>query len=186
MYHLICFLYNWNHQFIGILLGSLVWPDIMWYLMSWNFHEEYFNTLEKPRARRLHHIEASNVEVVSLINTLRQRRNGQHFADNIFTHIFINENVWISINISLKFVPKGPINNIPALVQIMAWRHSGDKPLSEPMMDSLPMQLYTIIDTKGSLREIFLTLTHWSCDKMAAISQTTFSSAFPWMKTFQF
>ena len=30
-----------------------------------------------------------------------------------------------------------PINNIPALVQIMAWRRSGDKALSEPMMDSL-------------------------------------------------
>ena len=38
------------------------------------------------------------------------------------------------IKISLKFVPKGPINNIPALVQIMAWRRPGDKPLSEPMM----------------------------------------------------
>ena len=35
---------------------------------------------------------------------------------------------------SLKFFPKGPINNIPALVQIMAWRWPGDKPLSEPMM----------------------------------------------------
>ena len=34
----------------------------------------------------------------------------------------------------LKFVPEGPINNIPALVQIMAWRHPGDKPLSEPML----------------------------------------------------
>ena len=37
-------------------------------------------------------------------------------------------------NISLKFLPKGPIDNIPALVQIMAWRPPGDKPLSEPMM----------------------------------------------------
>ena len=54
-------------------------------------------------------------------------------------HIFFNENVWISINISLKFVPKGPINNIPALVQIMAWRCLDDKPLSEPMMVSLLM-----------------------------------------------
>ena len=36
----------------------------------------------------------------------------------------------------LRF-PKGPINNIPALVQIMAWRRSGDKPLFEPMMVSL-------------------------------------------------
>ena len=35
---------------------------------------------------------------------------------------------------SLKFVPKVRINNIPSLVQIMAWRRPGDKPLSEPMM----------------------------------------------------
>ena len=50
---------------------------------------------------------------------------------------FFNENVRIAIKISLKFVPKGPINNNPALVQIMAWRRPGDKPLSEPMMISL-------------------------------------------------
>ena len=48
--------------------------------------------------------------------------------------IFLNETFIISINISLKFVPKGLINNIPALVQIMAWRRPGDKPLSEPIM----------------------------------------------------
>ena len=51
-----------------------------------------------------------------------------------FKWIFLNKNVWILINISLKFVPKGPINNISALIQIMAWRRTGDKPLSEPMM----------------------------------------------------
>ena len=62
------------------------------------------------------------------------RQNGRHFADDIFKCIFLNENLWISIKISLKFVPKGPINNIPALVQVMAWRRSGDKPLSDPMM----------------------------------------------------
>ena len=71
------------------------------------------------------------------INTLRPRQNGRHFADDTFKLIFVNENVRISIKISLKFVPKGPINNIPALVQIMAWRRSGIKPLSEPMMVSL-------------------------------------------------
>ena len=70
-------------------------------------------------------------------NTLRPRWYEQHFADDIFKRIFINENVWIAIKISLKFVPKGPINNIPALVQIMAWRRRGDKPLSEPRMESL-------------------------------------------------
>ena len=36
--------------------------------------------------------------------------------------------------ISLKFVPKGPIDDKPVLVQIMAWRHTGDKPLSESML----------------------------------------------------
>ena len=71
------------------------------------------------------------------VNTLRLRQNGRHFPDNIFKCIFMNENVWISMKISLKFVPKSPINNIPALVQIMAWRRSGIKPLSEPMMVSL-------------------------------------------------
>ena len=67
-------------------------------------------------------------------NTLRPRQHGRHFADDTFKRIFLNENVIISIKISLKFVPDGPINNIPALVQIMAWRRLGDKPLSEPTM----------------------------------------------------
>ena len=75
------------------------------------------------------------------INTLRPRQNGCHFADDTFKRIFLNENVWIPIKISLKFVPKSPINNIPALVQIMAWRCLGDKPLSEPMMVSLPTHI---------------------------------------------
>ena len=75
------------------------------------------------------------------INTLRPRQNGRHFADNIFNCIFSNENLWISINISLKFVPKGQINNIPALFQIMAWHRLGDKPLSEPKMVNLLMHI---------------------------------------------
>ena len=58
-----------------------------------------------------------------LLNTLRC-----HFLDNIFKCIFVNENIWIPIKISLKFVPKGPIHNFPALGQMMAWRRTGDKP----------------------------------------------------------
>ena len=71
------------------------------------------------------------------VNTLRPRQNGRHFTDDIFKCIFLNENAGILLKISLKFVPKVRINNIPALVQIMAWRRPGDKPLSEPMMVSL-------------------------------------------------
>ena len=75
------------------------------------------------------------------LNTLRPRQDGRRFPDDTFERIFLKENVIILIKISLKFVPKGPINNIPALVQIMAWRRSGDKPLSEPMMVSLPTHI---------------------------------------------
>ena len=46
----------------------------------------------------------------------------------------MNGNVKILIKISLKFTRNGRIDNIPVLVQIMAWRRQGDKPLSEPMM----------------------------------------------------
>ena len=71
------------------------------------------------------------------INSLRRRQNGRHFADDIFKCIFLNENVWAPIKISLKVVPKGLINNIPALVKIMAWRRPGGKPLSEPVVVNL-------------------------------------------------
>ena len=63
-----------------------------------------------------------------------ETQNGRHFADDIFKCIFMNENILISIRISLKFVTKGPINNIAALIRIMTWRLQGDKPLSEQMM----------------------------------------------------
>ena len=76
-----------------------------------------------------------------LFNTLRPRQDGRHFPDDIFKCILLNENVWILNKISLKFVPKGPINNIPSLVQIMAWRRPGDKPLSEPMVVRLLMHI---------------------------------------------
>ena len=60
---------------------------------------------------------------------------------------------WILIQISLMFVSKGPINNIPVLILIKIWRHPGDKPLSEPMMVSLPWQ-YIYIYMSLSLNEL--------------------------------
>ena len=56
------------------------------------------------------------------------------FADDIFNCIFLNENDRILIKISLKYVPRSPINNKPAWVQVMAWWRTGDKPLPGPMM----------------------------------------------------
>ena len=60
-----------------------------------------------------------------IFNTLRLRQYSRHFADDVFICIFLDENVWILLKISLKFVPKGPIYR------------PGYKPLSEPMMVSL-------------------------------------------------
>ena len=63
---------------------------------------------------------------------------GRNEMDSILQNVFSSMKMYrFSINISRKFVPKGPISNIPALVQIMAWRRPGDKPLSEPVMTSL-------------------------------------------------
>ena len=76
---------------------------------------------------------------LGLLNTLRPRQNGRHYPEDIFKWIFMSENIWISIKISLKFVARGPVKNIPTLVQIMAWHWPGDKPLSESMMVSLLM-----------------------------------------------
>ena len=75
-------------------------------------------------------------------NTLRPRQNSRHLADDLLKCISLNENVRILIKISLRFVTKGPNNNITALVEIMAWRRPGDKPLSEPMMVRLPTHIY--------------------------------------------
>ena len=78
---------------------------------------------------------------MNAFNTLRPRQDGHYFADDVLKCIFLNENVWNSINISLKFVSRDPIHNISALVQIMAWRRPGVKPLSEPMMVTLPTHM---------------------------------------------
>ena len=84
---------------------------------------------------------ATIINVIDIFNTLRPRQYGRHFPDDIFKCIFVSENVLIWIQISLKFVHRGPINNIPSLVQIIAWRRPGDKPLSEPIMIILLMHI---------------------------------------------
>ena len=88
------------------------------------------------------------------VNSFGPRQNCRNFADDIFKYMFSNENVWISLKISLKFIAKVRNNNILALVQIMAWRRPGDKPLSEPMMVNL-------------LRHICVTRPQWVKPRLA-------------------
>ena len=111
------------------------------------------------------------------IISLRPRQNGRHFADDTFKWFFQNENVWISIKISLKFVPKAPISNIPSLVQIMAWRRPGDNHYLNQWW-----LVYRRIYASLSLNE----LTHLPLDKVVVILQTIFSGVILWMKSFVF
>ena len=112
--------------------------------------------------------------VDTAFNTLKPRRNRRYNADDIFKCIFLRENVWIPTKISLKFVPKGPINNIPALVQLMAWRRPGDKPLSEPMMVSLLTQICVTRPqwVKSIFIWQFLRLITWTCFSNVIVLRT--------------
>ena len=61
-------------------------------------------------------------------------KNCRHFADGIFRCISLTENFWVLNKVSLDYVPRGPIANMRALVQIMAWHLTGNKALSETML----------------------------------------------------
>ena len=89
-------------------------------------------------------------ETVKLISP---GQNGRYFAHVIFKCVFVNEKFCILIKISL-FVPKVPIDNNPALIQMMAWRLIGDKPLSEPMLTPIHWCIYVSLggdELKGSI-----------------------------------
>ena len=60
-----------------------------------------------------------------------------NLSNDIFKGIFLNENISILIKILLNFVPKDPIDSKSTLVQVMACRRRGEKPLPEPMMTQL-------------------------------------------------
>ena len=125
--------------------------------MSWPHHAK--------TVLSVHHVRVTVSPQVPWIevNTLRLRQNGRHFVDDIFKCISLNENIWILVTISLKFVTKGPINNIPALVQIMAWHRPGEKPLSKTMMASLLTHIYVSLslnELKGTLVKK-LSLAFW-------------------------
>ena len=84
---------------------------------------------------------------------------GQDKMDAIFQKTFSNgfswiKNVWISIKIWFKFVPRGPVSNIPALVQIMAWHRPSDNPLSESMGVSL--MTYIGVNRPRQVKQIIL------------------------------
>ena len=72
--------------------------------------------------------------VLEPLNHLSLDNMAAIFADDNFRCIFLDENDRIPIRVSLKIVPKSLIDNIPALVYVMARRWTGDKPLHEPTL----------------------------------------------------
>ena len=102
--------------------------------LEWNFREVIVKPILSDRCQGCLLWNCFQMNGTQDLNSSPPEQNGCHFAGNIFKYIFVNEKFCILINISLKFVPKGQVNNIPPLVQIMAWHRIGDKPLSEPML----------------------------------------------------
>ena len=102
-------------------------------------------------------------DVVDL-NTLRPRQNGCLFADDVYKYILLNENVWISIKISVKFAPKDPLgldklNNIGSGNGLVP---SGNKPLPEPMLTlhddpiAFPEPMLAYHSSEGNLLKVFM------------------------------
>ena len=119
----ICRNWTFNNALKFISMHKWTWLDLLESRRRWNDGKNYSSILSTlhiaPRWFLTHW--------------------GRDEIDAIVQTTFSNAFSWMkmyqfSLRISLKFVPKFQINNIPALVQIMAWRRPGDKPLSEPMI----------------------------------------------------
>ena len=85
---------------------------------------------------------------------------------------FLNKNVSISIDISLKIIPQSPIDNILALVWIIAWRQPGDKPLSEPMMGRSLTYMHHSAIMSWCKKDLTPLPTHWICVSVAFSHQS--------------
>ena len=84
-----------------------------------------------------HIVGADTPQIYQVVNIIcvNHGQNGHHFGRQQFQmHFFFDENDGILIQISLKFVPRSPADNKPALAQVMAWPRRGDKPLPEPVL----------------------------------------------------
>ena len=130
-------------SFCNLHSNSVVFEVVIIMIYYYQYKMYFFTItdLQTKNARSEMHTNAAVTAEAMTVNTLRPRQDGRRFTDDTFERIFLNENFIVLIKISLKFVAFGTIDNIPALVQIMAWRRPGDKPLTEPMMARLPTHI---------------------------------------------
>ena len=111
--------------------------------------------------------------IIKGINTLMTRQMVLIFAVKCNS---VYEYCSIFISILLRFVPRGL--NEPSLDHIMAWCRRRGGGFNWTTDGLVYWRIYALF----GLDE----LTHWGRNKMDAISQTTSSSAFSWMKMFEF
>ena len=118
--------YFFPHQII--FRGSYRFPGESNARVCWNWFIVTMHSERVPRVLLIMRIAScrSRIIVGLHLNTLRPRQDGGHFPDDVFKCIFLYENVWIPITICMAFVPKGPINNIPALVRRQAIIRTND------------------------------------------------------------
>ena len=146
---------------VGIFPSRRNWIHKQWLLLAFctpqitHFHDNLYillycnfswcgHTVNLQRHHRHHHrnhrwqishLIFYNINFACIIvQHTEAETNGRQFAVHISECIIFNENCCILIQISLKSVPKYLVNNTSALVPIVVWRRTGDKPLSEPMM----------------------------------------------------
>ena len=119
----------------------------------WGIHRDRWIPRTKGQLRGVcFHLMTSSC----VITHLGRNKVAAIFQTTFINAFFFNENACILIKISLKLVPIGPIENKSALVEAMAWRRTGDKPLSEPMMVQFP---YAYMRYSASMSQ--LTLYRW-------------------------
>ena len=109
------------------------WHMHWWHLILKNNWTDYRNRMSDVSIS-LPRIFYTELTYACVLTHLSLDKMAAILADDIFKGIFLNETDKIPIQISLKLVPRSPIDNKSALVRVMAWRRTGDKPLPEPMM----------------------------------------------------
>ena len=106
-------------------------------------------SVDKRQKRKWEYVLLTDIKFTHLPLDKNDR---QFFSYDIFKCFFLNENDKMTIQISLKLAPRSPIDNKPALVQVMAWCRTGDNPLGETMNDPVHWRIY------AALRRVELTL----------------------------
>ena len=120
-------------QYLDILSNTWInsmWPSAaIWRHGTWSTLVQVMACCLTASSQYLTNVDSK----LFALNFLKPGQGGYHIADDIFKLFFFNEKCCILIQGSSKFVPNGNIVK-PTLFQIVAWRRTGDKPFSEPMM----------------------------------------------------